>query len=135
MHAGKLLIQLCDRLHLLSTHPGGAGMRKAFSIRLHLSPYYPSVGRKTAGGNPPATEDCTMERTNFIAVALAVAGWLGLNGLAMGAADTSDARGLAVGAQAPDFKLTDQNGNEYLLSGLQTRGKFVALVFYRSADW
>jgi cytochrome oxidase Cu insertion factor (SCO1/SenC/PrrC family) len=42
--------------------------------------------------------------------------------------------GLAVGAQAPEFKLKDQNGREHSLTNLLQKGK-VAAVFYRSADW
>ena len=42
--------------------------------------------------------------------------------------------GLAIGVQAPEFKLLDQHGQERSLSGLLKQGH-VALVFYRSADW
>lgn len=41
---------------------------------------------------------------------------------------------LAVGEQAPDFGLQDQDGIARTLAGLLDDGK-VALVFYRSADW
>ncbi len=42
--------------------------------------------------------------------------------------------GLKVGAQAPKFSLSDQEGKYRSLDELITKGK-VALVFYRSADW
>lgn len=41
---------------------------------------------------------------------------------------------LAVGDQAPDFRLLDQQGKERTLDELLADGN-VALVFYRSADW
>ena len=46
----------------------------------------------------------------------------------------ADKTGLALGAQAPEFKLKDQNGREHSLTNLHQKGK-VAVVFYRSADW
>lgn len=46
----------------------------------------------------------------------------------------ADKTGLAVGAQAPEFKLKDQTGREHSLTNLLREGK-VAVVFYRSADW
>ena len=42
--------------------------------------------------------------------------------------------GLAVGQQAPAFRLLDQSGTEQSLAGILEDGP-VALVFYRSADW
>jgi cytochrome oxidase Cu insertion factor (SCO1/SenC/PrrC family) len=42
--------------------------------------------------------------------------------------------GLAVGAQAPAFKLVGQDGQEHALADLLIKGKLV-LVFQRSADW
>jgi cytochrome oxidase Cu insertion factor (SCO1/SenC/PrrC family) len=42
--------------------------------------------------------------------------------------------GLKVGAKAPAFTLTDQNGKERTLEEFLKKGK-VALVFYRSASW
>ena len=42
--------------------------------------------------------------------------------------------GLAVGAQAPAFKLFGQDGKEHELTELLVKGK-LALVFQRSADW
>ena len=41
---------------------------------------------------------------------------------------------LAVGEQAPGFRLQDQTGTDRTLKELLAGGK-VALVFYRSADW
>ena len=41
---------------------------------------------------------------------------------------------LAVGDQAPNFRLQDQTDTERTLDNLLANGK-VALVFYRSADW
>jgi len=42
--------------------------------------------------------------------------------------------GVAVGQQAPDFTLKDQNDRDISLSALLKKGP-VALVFFRSADW
>jgi cytochrome oxidase Cu insertion factor (SCO1/SenC/PrrC family) len=42
--------------------------------------------------------------------------------------------GLAVGQQASDFTLKDQNDRDVSLSALLKKGP-VALVFFRSADW
>ena len=42
--------------------------------------------------------------------------------------------GLAVGNQAPAFKLVGQDGKEHDLAELLVKGK-LALVFQRSADW
>ncbi len=41
---------------------------------------------------------------------------------------------LAVGDQAPNFQLQDQDGTERTLDSLLAEGK-VAVVFHRSADW
>jgi cytochrome oxidase Cu insertion factor (SCO1/SenC/PrrC family) len=43
--------------------------------------------------------------------------------------------GLMVGAKAPKFILRDQDGSERSLDEFLKKGKTVALVFYRSADW
>ena len=56
-----------------------------------------------------------------------------LAGLA-GGAFASDAIGLPVGATAPAFQLTDQNGGTRSLASLLGGGK-LAVVFFRSADW
>jgi hypothetical protein len=40
-----------------------------------------------------------------------------------------------VGDQAPSFALKDQNGQEHSLKDLLDADGFLALVFYRSADW
>ena len=42
--------------------------------------------------------------------------------------------GLAIGAKAPNFTLTGQDGLDHSLADLLKKGK-VALVFFRSADW
>ena len=42
--------------------------------------------------------------------------------------------GIEVGSEAPDFELSDQNGQKHKLSDLVKKSK-VALVFYRSANW
>jgi hypothetical protein len=74
-----------------------------------------------------------MRRRMLFLVACALAGWLaGSIGLP---ADSRDGHGLPVGATAPAFRLLDQDGREHSLSGLLQPGKWVALVFYRSADW
>jgi cytochrome oxidase Cu insertion factor (SCO1/SenC/PrrC family) len=56
-----------------------------------------------------------------------------LAGLA-GGAFASDTVGLPVGATAPAFELTDQNGETRSLASLLGSGK-LAIVFFRSADW
>lgn len=43
--------------------------------------------------------------------------------------------GLSVGEVAPAFSLTDQDGTKRSLNDLSGESKYVALVFYRSADW
>jgi cytochrome oxidase Cu insertion factor (SCO1/SenC/PrrC family) len=63
----------------------------------------------------------------------ALAAWLSAGGAAGRAA--TDSHGLEVGAKAPGFKLRDQAGQEHSLSEFVQKGKVVALVFYRSADW
>jgi hypothetical protein len=40
-----------------------------------------------------------------------------------------------VGDKAPGFTLKDQNGIEHSLDGLLNPDGYLALVFYRSADW
>jgi cytochrome oxidase Cu insertion factor (SCO1/SenC/PrrC family) len=59
-----------------------------------------------------------------------------LLGLAAIAAEPAspEKTGLAVGQQAPDFTLKDQNDRNVSLSALLKKGP-VALVFFRSADW
>lgn len=47
---------------------------------------------------------------------------------------SDDRVGLPVGAEAPDFTLSDQDGRQVTLKELLKKGP-VALVFYRSADW
>lgn len=42
--------------------------------------------------------------------------------------------GLAIGAQAPEFALKDQNGQEVTLKALLEKGP-VAVIFHRSAEW
>ena len=43
--------------------------------------------------------------------------------------------GLSVGTKAPDFTLKNQAGEDISLSSLLDDTQYVALVFYRSADW
>jgi peroxiredoxin len=43
--------------------------------------------------------------------------------------------GLEVGVKAPKFTLQDQEGKERSLEEFLGKGKKVALVFFRSADW
>ena len=40
-----------------------------------------------------------------------------------------------VGDKAPSFSLKDQNGQERTLESLLDADGYLALVFYRSADW
>ena len=56
-----------------------------------------------------------------------------LAGLA-GEAFANDDVGLPLGATAPAFELTDQNGETRSLASLLGGGK-LAVVFFRSADW
>ena len=51
------------------------------------------------------------------------------------AATPADPHGLTVGAKAPPFTLKDKDGREHSLEEYLKPGKFVALAFYRSADW
>ncbi len=76
-----------------------------------------------------------MKRKLFLATALAVANWLVLDGALSQAADATDSHGLSVGAKAPPFTLKDKDGKERALAEFQKKARFVALVFYRSADW
>ena len=76
-----------------------------------------------------------MKRKIVLAVALGMAGWLLLNGPLTQAADSANSHGLSIGAKAPDFKLKDKDGKEHALADFKKKAKFVALVFYRSADW
>jgi cytochrome oxidase Cu insertion factor (SCO1/SenC/PrrC family) len=46
-----------------------------------------------------------------------------------------DDTGLAVGEPAPRFTLKDQSSRDRSLDQLLQKGKVVALVFFRSADW
>jgi cytochrome oxidase Cu insertion factor (SCO1/SenC/PrrC family) len=57
--------------------------------------------------------------------------------LACGAGEAPDAEsrpGLAIGERAPEFRLSDQNGNERALSEFLGKPR-TALIFFRSADW
>ena len=76
-----------------------------------------------------------MKRNIFLAIALGMAGWLVVNGRLSQAAESTGSHGLSIGAKAPDFKLKDKDGKEHALADFQKKAKFVALVFYRSADW
>ena len=53
-------------------------------------------------------------------------------GMACFAAD--ERPGLALGAEAPEFKLLDQSGVERSSAELRGDG-YLAVVFHRSADW
>ena len=76
-----------------------------------------------------------MKRKIFLKIALGVAGLLVSNRRLSQAADSTNSHGLSIGAKAPDFKLKDKDGKEHALADFQKQAKFVALVFYRSADW
>ena len=76
-----------------------------------------------------------MKRKLLLVIALGVAGWLVINGALSRAADSTDSHGLSVGAKAPGFLLKDKDGKDHALADFQKKAKFVALVFYRSADW
>ena len=76
-----------------------------------------------------------MKRKIFLKIALGVAGLLVSNDRLSQAADSTNSHGLSIGAKAPDFKLKDKDGKEHALVDFQKKAKFVALVFYRSADW
>ena len=76
-----------------------------------------------------------MKRKIFLAIALGMAQCLVINGPLSRAAESADAQGLSVGAKAPAFTLKDKDGKERALAEFQRKAKFVALVFYRSADW
>ena len=52
----------------------------------------------------------------------------------MATARADEAPSVKIGEKAPDFSLSDQNGDETTLAALLKKGN-VALVFYRSADW
>ena len=76
----------------------------------------PPDGKAKADGGkstPPATEPNAEEKKS---------------------ATKSNAPGIAVGEEAPQFALKNQNGEEVSLASLLAKGP-VALVFYRSADW
>jgi peroxiredoxin len=66
----------------------------------------------------------------WLAVAL-----LSVAGLAVASAAENAGPGIAVGAKAPAFSLSDQNGKKRTLGSFLSQQKKVALVFYRSADW
>jgi len=73
-----------------------------------------------------------MQALRFVTLALIVPALAGA-----GRADdksSEEKTGLKVGAKAPAFTLTDQNGKERTLEEFLKKGK-VALVFYRSAGW
>jgi cytochrome oxidase Cu insertion factor (SCO1/SenC/PrrC family) len=48
--------------------------------------------------------------------------------------DFTEGPGIEVGAELPEIKLKDQNGDEVSIREL-AKSNTVALVFYRSADW
>ena len=76
-----------------------------------------------------------VKRKIFLAIALGAGGWLAITGLSTEAADSTHSHGLSAGAKAPGFILKDKDGKEHALAEFQKKAKFVALVFYRSADW
>ena len=75
-----------------------------------------------------------MKRRFSLAIVLGLVQWL-VAGPLSHAADSTDSHGLSVGAKAPGFILKDKDGKEHSLVEFQKKAKFVALVFYRSADW
>jgi len=91
--------------------------------------------RIIAGVEHPIVEGLIMNRKIYLAVLLALAGWLATSSSPSQAAESTESQGLPVGARAPEFKLKDKDAQEHSLSDLRKKGKFVALVFYRSADW
>ena len=76
-----------------------------------------------------------MKRKAFLAIALATAFGLILNIPLSQAADSTNSHGLPIGAKAPGFTLKEKDGKEHALGDFQKKARFVALVFYRSADW
>ena len=42
---------------------------------------------------------------------------------------------IKIGDDAPGFSLMNQDGKRESLDAILSRGKFVAIVFFRSADW
>jgi hypothetical protein len=76
-----------------------------------------------------------MKRKILLAITLGVAQWLVIDGPLIQAAESTDSHGLSVGANAPAFSLKDKDGKEHALADFHKKRKFVALVFYRSADW
>jgi hypothetical protein len=76
-----------------------------------------------------------MKQKILLAITLGVANWLLTDRPLSQAADSTDSRGLSVGAKAPGFILKDKDGKEHALAEFRKKAKFVALVFYRSADW
>jgi hypothetical protein len=77
-----------------------------------------------------------MRRENFlVAIALGVVHWLVTDGPLIQAAESTESHGFSVGAKAPGFTLKDKDGKDHTLAEFQKKAKFVALVFYRSADW
>jgi peroxiredoxin len=76
-----------------------------------------------------------MKRKISLAIILAVANWLVIDGPLSQVADSIHSHGSSVGAKAPGFTLKDKDGKEHALAEFQNKAKFVALVFYRSADW
>ena len=76
-----------------------------------------------------------MKRKKFVVIVLGVGGWLAFAGPPTQAADSTNSHGLSVGAKAPGFILKDKDGKDHALAEFQKQAKFVALVFYRSADW
>ena len=76
-----------------------------------------------------------VQRKIFLAIALGAAHWLVIDFPLSQAAESTDSHGLSIGAKAPGFTLKDKEGKERALAEYQRKAKFVALVFYRSADW
>ena len=70
-----------------------------------------------------------------ILLALGLVHWLVIAGPLIQAAESTESHGLSVGAKAPGFVLKDKDGKDHALAEFQKGAKFVALVFYRSADW
>jgi hypothetical protein len=76
-----------------------------------------------------------MKRKIFLTATLGVALWMGFDGALSRAAEPTNSHGLSVGAKAPGFILIDKDGKDHAPAEFQKKAKFVALVFYRSADW
>lgn len=46
-----------------------------------------------------------------------------------------EAPGIVIGQKVPAFKLNDQSGKSTDLNSLLKKGRMLAIVFHRSADW